>query len=334
VIEHPAVRELLLQYKEQGICDVTFLQINSDGIVDLKELKKELRVETILVSVMYVNNEIGTIQPIAEVSKIVRHYKKEKNIASTVNIANTNLSSSYPLVHTDACQAVLFCPLRIPSLGVDIMTLDSAKFYGPRSVGALYIKRNIIQSKTILPIQIGGSQEFDMRAGTENVAGISGFAHALDIAVAEREKESRRLADLRDSLVGSLKKFAADTKSDKKILKIIFNGSYGLDSYGNPMRVPNNINICVPGMDAEYAVLRLDVKGVCVSSVTSCRSKKEDSSSYVVEALGGEPTKESVQASTRDCGKSSLRITLGRFTTKNEITYAERQIIKVLEWGN
>lgn len=331
-IEHPAVRELLLRYQEAGECDVTFIPVNMDGIIDLKELKKALRPETILVTVMYVNNEIGTIQPISEISKIVRHYKKTK-LEQVVekNEKPMTYSSIYPLVHTDACQAVLFCPLRIPTLGVDMMTLDSAKFYGPRSVGALYIKRSIIQSKSILPIQIGGSQESDLRAGTENVAGISGFAYAMDLAVDEREKESLRLGMMRDFLVNEIKK----AESAGKIPKIIFNGSYSTDSYGNALRVPNNFNICVEGMDAEYAVLRLDVRGVCVSSVTSCRSKNEDSTSYVVEALsnganvdvnGDAGANKDTNASAKNCGKSSLRITLGRFTTMGDV----RSLLKTL----
>ena len=323
VIEHPAVRELLLQYQEDGICDVTFIPVDVRGIIDLKELKKALRSETILVTIMYVNNEIGTIQPIAEVSKIVRHFKKEMQEQTKQNAEQNKQAVQfnhvqYPLVHTDACQAVLFCPLRIPVLGVDMMTLDSAKFYGPRSVGALYVKRSVIASKAISAIQIGGSQEQDLRVGTENVAGISGFAYAMDLAICEKEKESARLGNMRDFLVNELKKINGQ--------KIIFNGTYEKDSYGNAMRVPNNLNICVPGIDAEYAVLRLDVRGICVSSVTSCRSKNEDSSSYVVEALGSE----NVSTLARDCGKSSLRITLGRFTKKGDIKRLLDALTRVL----
>jgi cysteine desulfurase len=334
VIEHPAIRELLLRYQEDGVCDVTFIPVDERGIVDLKELKKALRMETILVTIMYVNNEIGTIQPIAEISKIVRHYKKEKKEQVNVSNHTSSLYSQYPLVHTDACQAVLFCPLRIPTLGVDMMTLDSAKFYGPRSIGALYIKRSIIQSKLIAPIQIGGSQEQGLRAGTENVAGISGFAYAMDLAIAEKEHESARLGKMRDFLVEEIKKAESEGKINHGIAqKIIFNGTYEKDSYGNPLRVPNNINICVLGMDAEYAVLRLDVRGICVSSVTSCRSKNEDSTSYVVEALGGTDTSHENSQSSQSkvgCGKSSLRITIGRFTTFNDIKKASRLIIEVL----
>lgn len=315
-IEHPAVRELLLRYQEAGECDITFIPVGVDGIVDLKEFKKALRSETILVTIMYVNNEIGTIQPISEISKIVRHYKKAKlEQVIEENKKPMTYSSIYPLVHTDACQAVLFCPMRAINLGVDMITIDSAKFYGPRGVGALYIKRSVTQSKAIVSIQIGGSQEFELRAGTQNVAGISGFAYALDLAVAEKEKESVRLGALRDFVIDELKKTNA---------KIIFNGTYGKDSYGNDLRVPNNINICILGIDAEYAVLRLDVRGVCVSSVTSCRSKNEDSTSYVVEALHKNVNGET--EATFDCGKSSLRITLGRFTTEREV----KQLVKVL----
>ncbi len=320
-IEHPAVRELLLQYQEAGECDVTFIPVGVDGIVDLKEFKKALRPETILVSIMYVNNEIGTIQPISEISKIVRHYKKAKlEKVIEENKKPMTYSSIYPLVHTDACQAVLFCPMRAINLGVDMITLDSAKFYGPRGVGALYVKRSVTQSKAIVPIQIGGSQEFELRAGTQNVAGISGFAYALDLAVAEKEKESTRLGTLRDFVVEELKKTNA---------KIVFNGTYGKDSYGNDLRVPNNINICILGIDAEYAVLRLDVRGVSASSVTSCRSKNEDSTSYVVEALHKNVNGET--EATFDCGKSSLRITLGRLTTEREVKKLVKVLIGVLD---
>jgi cysteine desulfurase len=384
VIEHPSVRELLLRYREEGICDVTLISVNAEGIVDLKELRKALRPENILVSIMYVNNEIGTIQPIAEISKIVRHYKKEKrelaassaekdiSHSSPASSYSAHLSPSYPYVHTDACQAVLFCPLRVLTLGVDMMTLDSAKFYGPRSVGALYVKRNVIQSKHIAAMQIGGNHEQELRAGTENVAGISGFAHAMDLAIAEKEKESERLCRMRDSLVDDLKKVTAAGETIKaagltvgrssgqpvgqsgknlnKIPQIIFNGSYGNDPYGNARRVPNNVSICVPGMDAEFAVLRLDVRGVCVSSVTSCRSKNEDSTSYVVEALnssdnssndsldktsdGGSDASSGFadknKSTAPDCGKSSLRITLGRFTTEGDIAYFLKALLEVL----
>lgn len=310
-IEHPSVREILISYEKAGTCEVTFVSVDEKGIVDLKELKKSLRPETILVSVMYVNNEIGTIQPIHEVSKIVRHYKKELGRP----VAGKN---AYPYVHTDACQAVLFCPLRVLSLGVDLMTLDSAKFYGPRSVGSLYIKRGT----NISPLLIGGSQESDLRAGTENVAGISGFACALDLAIAEQKKEFARMSGLQRHLVDEL----------KKIQGVVFNGSYEKDSYGNPERVPNNVNICFPGMDAEYTVLRLDAKGIAVSSVTSCRSKNEDSSSYVVEELyKNKDNNESIaRGSAQDCSKSSLRITFGRFTRKKDIVFVAKVLKKIL----
>lgn len=301
-IEHPSIRELLFQLKERGVCDVTFVPVDEEGIIDLKEFKKALRPETVLVSVILVNNEIGTIQPLHDIAKAVRHYKKELGRGG-----QNGQGASYPYIHTDACQAALFTNLRVPNLGIDLMTLDGSKIYGPRSSGILYIRRGI----KIATQQIGGDQENGLRAGTEDVARAAGFGFALQLAVREKEKESVRLARLRDFMIQKI--------FSKLGGKIKINGAISPDK-----RVPNNLNICLPGIDAEFAVLRLDVRGVCVSSVTSCRSKKEDSSSYVVEAL-----QDAAQISS-DCSKSSLRITLGRFTTKRDVKKAVNKIIFVL----
>lgn len=313
VIEHPAVREVLNSYIKQNMCDVSYISVNFEGIIDIKELKKALRPETILVTVMYVNNEIGTIQPIHDISKIVRQYRKDQGRPQVGK-------GAYPYVHTDACQAALFCPLRIPSLGVDFMTLDSAKYYGPRSSGVLYIRRHT----SIEPVTRGGSQEFGLRAGTQYVAHASGFAYALSLATQEQHREHTRMKSMQDFCIQEL----------KKIPHVQFNGTYGVDGYGNALRVPNNINICVPGIDAEYTVLRLDAKGVAVSSVTSCRSKNEDSSSYVVEELykqpQGENTRSQESVQTSSCATSSLRISMGRYTTMRDLKQAMVVIKKVL----
>ncbi len=285
-IEHPSIRELLTYLESEGKCRVTFVPVDPQGIVDLKELKKALTPETVLVSVMYVNNEIGTIQPLAAVSRIVRSFRKEN-------------SQTYPYIHTDACQAAQYCLLRIPSLGIDLMTLDGSKIYGPRSSGILFIKRGV----DIFPELRGGDQESQRRAGTENVAIASGFAYALELCQKSKEKEGTRVSLLRDLMLKEMQ---------RTIPTIEING-------GMTERVPNNINICIPGIDAEFAVLKLDVKGVCVSSVTSCRSKKEDSSSYVIESIGKEK-----------CSKSSLRITLGRDTTGSDVKRATSLIISTL----
>ena len=286
IIEHPSIKELLKNLESKGICKVTYINVDSDGIINLKEVKESLTPETVLVSVMYVNNEIGTIQPLSEVSKIIRAYRKEHN-------------QIYPYIHTDACQAALFCPLRIPSLGIDLLTLDGSKIYGPRGCGILFARRGII----LTPELFGGDQEKERRAGTENVASASGFAYALELAQKEKDNESKRISMLRDEMLSAIQ---------KEVPNIEINGSM-------KDRVPNNINVCLKGIDAEFAVLKLDAKGIAVSSVTSCRSKKEDSSSYVIEAMG-----------KGECSKSSLRITLGRYTTKSDIKRAVRVIISTL----
>jgi len=327
-IEHPSVRELLLDMRARGYCDVTFLDVDKDGIVDAGQLKKSIRQETAIISIMYANNEIGTIQPIAEIAKAARIFKKE----------NGRSIFDFPYVHSDACQAAPYLSLRMPALGIDLMTLDGSKIYGPRSVGILYKKRGI----KISPLFAGGSQEQEIRPGTENVSGAAGFALALEICAETRVRESLRLAKLRDQLLYEIQ---------KEIQGVEINGAYTLykqigegvthghgvgshtdsantDSDGGQVResdrhakrLPNNISICLTGMDAEFAVLKLDVRGVCVSSVTSCRTKNEDSSSYVIEALG-----------KAECAKSTLRITLGRFTREEDMKKASRSVIEVLK---
>ncbi len=284
-IEHPSVREVFASLDKK--CDVTYVEVGEDGIVDAKEIKKALRPETVLVSVMYANNEIGTIQPISEIAKVIRLYKKEHN----------REEDAYPFFHTDASQAGAYCGLRTPLLNVDLMTLDGGKVYGPRGIGLLFARRRTLSR---LATQLhGGGQEHGLRAGTENLPAIVGFAEALKICVKEKEREVKRLTTMRDSLIIDIQKI---------IPSATINGSL-------EKRLPNNINICIPGVDAEFLVLRLDVKGIAVSSVTSCRSKSENSSSYVIEEMG-----------KKECATSSLRISLGRFTKNSEIKYLLKQL--------
>lgn len=284
-IEHPSVRELLESLK--NICDITYVSVDEEGIVDLKQFKESIKPETVLVSVMYANNEIGVVQPIHEIAKVIRAFRKEQN-------------SEYPYFHTDACQAAAYCLMRVPALGVDLMTIDGGKVYGPRGVGALYIKRGV--QEKLQPEMIGGSQENDFRAGTENLPAIVGLAKALELCAKEKESESERLVKMRDDLIGEIKKISPNST---------LNGS-------EKNRLPNNINMCFPGQDAEFLVLRLDAKGVCVSSVTSCRSKSEDSSSYVIEEMG-----------KKECAASSLRVTMGRFTKKSDVSFFLKQLSKL-----
>ncbi len=307
-IEHPSVLEVLKDMGRSGMCDITYVPVTEDGIVDLKELKSALRRETALVTIQYANNEIGTLQPIHEIAKAIRHHRKNKSeVGGEGSSPEEIFEKTLPAFHTDACQAPAYCSLRVPSLGVDMMTLDSSKFYGPRGTGVLFAKKGI----KLRPLLFGGAQEEYVRPGTEPVANIVGFAEALELCQKDREAESARVGELRDGLLSHLL---------EQVPSLKVNGSM-------KERLPNNINVCLENMDAEFAVIRLDAKGVFVSSVTSCKSKKEDSSSYVVEALSASVEG---QKNKKNCSKSSLRITLGKHTTKDEVERAKMIISQVL----
>ncbi len=292
-IEHPSIVEIALDLTNRGY-DISFVPVNADGIVDPKDVRKALRPETVLVSIMYANNEIGTIQPVRDIAREVRHYKKGLGRSS----------SEYPYMHTDACQAVLYEDMRMPTLGVDLMTIDGGKVYGPRGMGILVKRRHV----TLSPVFRGGSQEFGLRAGTENLPAILGLKHALDIAHSEREEAVVKMGRFQETMLDLLLARLTDF-----VPNVTLNGH-------RSDRLPNNLNICFPGMDAEFLVLRLDALGVALSSVTSCRANDEDSSSYVIEALGKD-----------SCAQSSLRITFGRFTTSAEVALAIEKIVQAVK---
>ena len=284
IIEHPAIIEVCKEIERRG-GEVTYLPVSPSGLVSPQDIRRALKNNTVLVSVSYANNEIGTIQPIKEIGRIVKEWRSRSAKATQDKQKN---NTNFPYFHTDACQAGLYLSLDVLKLGVDLMTLDGIKIYGPRSSGILYVKSGIDLS----PVIYGGGQEGGLRSGTENVSSIVGLSLALEIAEKMREKESKRLFGLRDYAI-------------KNILgnfpKATLNGS-------GEFRLPNNINICFPGMDAEFAVIHLDVLGISTSYSSSCRTLKEDSSSYVVESLG-----------KKNCSQSSLRFTLGRDSKKSDI---------------
>ena len=273
-VEHPSVLEVMREIEKRG-GEVTKLKVDADGFVSLKDLRESLRPETVLVSVMYANNEIGTIQPIKEISRVIKDYRLKNN-------------TDFPYFHTDACQTPNYLDVNVLKLGVDLMTLDGIKIYGPRGTGVLYVKDGV----EISPIIFGGGQEGGLRSGTENVSGAVGFAEALKISQEERENESERLLKIRDYGISEILKNFPNSS---------LNGS-------KENRLPNNINICFPNLDAEFAVISLDVNGISCSYSSSCRTLKEDSSSYVVESLGKD-----------DCKMSSLRFSLGRGSTKGDM---------------
>ena len=280
-IEHHAVLNTAHALEKKGY-EVTYLKVDKEGLVNPADLEKAIKKETILVSIMYANNEIGTIEPIAEIGKITQ----EKGI----------------IFHTDACQAAGALPLDVHRLKVDLFTLNGSKIYGPKGTGVLYIRQGV----KIDPIITGGSQERNLRAGTENVAGIVGLAKALEIAETKRKIESRRLINLRDYLIKGIL---------AKIPRVILNGS-------QDKRLPNNINVSILDVEGESLILYLDKYGIQTSTGSACTSVNLEPS-HVLLALG----------LPYEYAHGSLRLTLGKNTAKKDLDYVLKvlpQIVKKL----
>jgi len=271
-IEHSSILEVFKEIERRG-GEVTIVGVNSDGTISLSELTTALKTNTVLISITIANSEIGTIQPINEIAKIIKDSK----------------TKDFPYLHVDTGGSPLYLSMDIPRHNIDLLTLDSGKIYGPKGVGALYVK----SGTNIKPIIFGGGQERGLRSGTENLADISGFALALEEAAQNRIVESERLSKIRDYAIENILKTFPNAS---------LNGSL-------KHRLPNNINICFKDLDAEFATIELDILGFSVSYSSSCMTLKDDFSSYVIRALKKE----------NDCSKSSLRFTLGKFSQKSDI---------------
>lgn len=277
-IEHAAVLRSLEHLESEGF-SVTYVPCDKNGLIDPKEIERAMREDTMLVSVMYANNEIGTIQPIEEISKRV---KKKKAI-----------------LHTDACQAPGSLSLDVQKLGVDLMTLNGGKIYGPKGVGVLYVRKGI----KITPQMHGGSQEYRMRAGTENVPAIVGMAKALELAIQEGPKEAVRLQKLRNETIETILKKISGTE---------LNGDH-------KKRLPNNINIFFDGIDAATLLMRLDMAGIAVSAGSACSSGAIEPS-HVLLALGYGKKR----------AESSIRFTIGKSTQKEHLQTAVQILEKII----
>ena len=268
-IEHHAIIHTC-QFLEKNGFEVTYLPVDSEGIVDLDELRQAITNKTILVSIMFANNEIGTIEPIKEIAALCH----ERNI----------------LFHTDAVQTVGHIPINVKELNIDLLSLAAHKFYGPKGVGVLYIRRGVKIENLIH----GGGQERGKRAGTENIAGIVGLGKALELAVEELSTENRRLVQLRDKLIAGL----------TLIPHSKLNGPTG------DKRMPGNVNICFEFIEGESMLLLLDSKGISASSGSACTSGSLDPS-HVLLAIG----------LPHEIAHGSLRLTLGSSTTEEDIDY-------------
>ena len=279
-IEHHAILRACEQLEREGF-KVTYLPVDGNGFIKPEQVVAAIRPNTILISIGYANNEIGTIQPIKEISKALHQLKTKNYKLKTV-------------LHSDASAAAGYLNLNIQELGVDLLTINAAKIYGPKGVGCLFVRRGV----ELAPIIFGGDQEGGRRAGTENPALIAGLAEALAIAEKKRTKESVRQTKLRDWLIGEILKLPG-TK---------LNGPAPSRSNLDGGRLPYNINISFRGVDGERLVLDLDRAGIAVSTGSACTAK-ETGRSYVLKAM----------EAPKDWG--NLRVTLGRETSEAELKY-------------
>jgi cysteine desulfurase len=250
-IEHPAVLEPLMWAQKTGEIELTIVPVDREGLVSVTDIEAALNERTVLVSIMFANNEIGTIQPIADIGRALLAWRKTK-------------STSYPYFHSDACQAAEYLELNVEQLHTDLLTLNGSKLYGPKGVSILFVRRGV----KVEALVRGGGQERNIRSGTENVPAIVGLAKAFELAQTEREMESARVTALRDRLVEGL----------LKIPKARLNGH-------PTKRLPNSANISFLDIEGEAAVLYLDAEGIMASTGSACASTSLDPS-HVILATG------------------------------------------------
>lgn len=278
-IEHHAILHTC-EYLESKGFEVTYLPVDEYGIVSLEELKSAIREDTILISVMFANNEIGSVQPIAEIGKIAR----EKGI----------------VFHTDAVQAVGHLPIDVEEMNIDLLSLSGHKLYGPKGIGALYVRKGI----RLKPFIHGGAQERGKRAGTENVPGIVGLGEAVRLASAEMDEERARLVSLRDKLIDGILTSIPHSRLN-----------------GHPeKRLPGNVNISFEFIEGESMLLLLDMKGICASSGSACTSGSLDPS-HVLLAIGLPHEK----------AHGSLRLTLGHFNTEEDVDILLKELPPIVQ---
>lgn len=277
-IEHPAVLNTCKTLEQQGF-EVTYLNVDEDGFVDLQELVNSIKPTTILITIMFANNEIGTIEPIEEIGKIAH----EKGI----------------VFHTDCVQAIGNVRLNVNELNIDLLSMSAHKFYGPKGIGALYIREGIEVEK----IQDGGHQERDKRAGTENVAEIVGLGEAIDEIYKNYDGYNKKLTDLRDYYI---------QKVQAKIPTCKLNGD-------RTKRLPGNANISFPNVNAQELLIELDKKGICASAGSAC-SSGSGNGSHVLTAIG----------LPISLANGSLRTTFGKENTMEDVDFLVNSLVEII----
>ncbi len=271
-VEHHAVLESFEYLEKQG-WQITWLDVDEFGMVNANDVANAITDQTVLVSIIMANNEVGSINPIKEINR--RAKQKNPNV----------------LVHTDACQATGYLKLDVKSLGVDLLTINASKIYGPKGVGVLY-KQKLVK---LDPVIHGGGQEKGLHSGTQNVPAIVGFAKAVELINLEPES----IKELRDEFIQLLQ---------KEIPSIVVNGHL-------EKRLPNNVNVSIPAVDGETLVIFLDQKGIACSTAAACTTASTEPS-HVLLAMG----------KTEEEAKSSLRFTLGKSTTKEDLQYTVEKL--------
>ena len=278
-IEHPAVINTCKALENEGF-EVTYLDVDSKGFVSVDELTNSIKNNTILVSIMFANSEVGTIEPIEEIGKIC----KNRGV----------------YFHTDAVQVIGNVKINVGEMNIDGLSLSSHKFYGPKGVGAAYIRRGI-NFKNLID---GGHQENSKRAGTENVPGIVGMGKAIELATANIDEYNRKLLNLRERFIRRVRSLVPD---------VIINGDM-------QKRLPGNVNISVPGIDSASMLLMLNMNGICASSGSACTSSST-SISHVLAAIGV----------NENVAKCALRLTFGDENTEEDIDFIASKIYEIVQ---
>ena len=288
--EHPSVLEALRESEREGVA-VSCVSVDGEGVVSLEVLESKLSEKTVLVSVALINSEIGVIQDVRAIAKLLRAERKKRETAG----------NKLPILfHIDGSQAPLWLKLKVDEMHPDLMTLDGQKCGGPKGVGLLYVRRGVV----LRPQINGGGQEKGIRAGTENIPLIASFARALSIAQSNCEENTKRVGALRDELLQSIQ---------KNISSVVVNGSM-------EHRVANNLNISIPGLLGEMAVIALSAKGVAASTRSACSTTDEDAS-HVLEAIGADAAR----------AKAALRFTLLPTASSSDIAYISKTLGHVYE---
>lgn len=302
MIEHHAILNTSKVLEKNGV-EVTFLKPNADGIVEVEAVRKAIKENTVLVSIMYVNNEIGTIQPIREIGKMIEkinQFRMQNAELNKINskIMNSELSNSKIYFHTDAVQAAEYQIMDIKYLHVDLLTLSGHKIGAPKGIGVLYAKKGV----PLMPMIHGGEQEFGKRAGTENVAGIAAIGKAVEI-ICQTTENGKRIANLRNYFIERVL---------KEIPEAELNGTLEL-------RSPNNANFYFKYIEGESILMNLDLVGIAASSGSACTSLSLQPS-HVIMAVYSEAER----------AHGSIRFTLGSVTSKKELDYTVNHLKQIV----